>query len=136
MAHAEFAVGVVSDRPQEVANFYAAHFGLEETSNVGWFISLRRPGASWEVTVSELGHPSLPAAAGERPDGVVLAVVTQDAAADAARLEAAGVALLEPLRDEPWGQRHFYVQDPAGTVIDVVQFTTPSPEWLAEHGLA
>ncbi len=60
----------------------------------------------------------------------------REGSADAAGFEAAGVPFLEPVRDEPWGQRHFYVQDPAGSVIDVVEFTTPSPEWLAEHGLA
>jgi hypothetical protein len=41
-----------------------------------------------------------------------------------------------PVKDEPWGQRHTFVTDPAGTLIDVVQMTTPDPAWLEAHGLA
>lgn len=42
-----------------------------------------------------------------------------------------GVELDGEVVDEPWGQRHFFVRDPEGTHLDVIQLTTPDPEWLA-----
>jgi uncharacterized glyoxalase superfamily protein PhnB len=32
--------------------------------------------------------------------------------------------IVQELRDEPWGQRHFLVQDPVGIIIDLVNYTT------------
>jgi uncharacterized glyoxalase superfamily protein PhnB len=67
--------------------------------------------------------------------GLVLAFRVADAAAEEARLRGAGVDIVAPVRDEPWGQRHFFAADPGGVLIDVVETIEPSPEWMAEHGL-
>ena len=50
-----------------------------------------------------------------------------DAAAELARLREAGVPIVYPLRDEPWGQRRFALRDPAGTWLDIVQQIEPTP---------
>jgi hypothetical protein len=57
-----------------------------------------------------------------------------DAAAVDARLRAAGVRVMLPLRDEPFGQRHVMVADPNGVLVDVVQPIPADPDWLARHG--
>lgn len=31
-----------------------------------------------------------------------------------------GLAVVYPLRDEPWGVRRFFVEDPSGTVVNVL----------------
>lgn len=134
MQPARFAASVLTSDPVSVAAFYQTHFGLTETMNIGWFITLRRPDADWEVCVWDSGHESVPQAVRAGGSGVVLAFVTEDATAAASRFATAGVTIVEQLRDEPWGQRHLYVADPAGTVIDVVEFIQPDPAWLAEHG--
>ena len=36
-----------------------------------------------------------------------------------------GVAIKIELRDEPWGDRHFAIQDPNGIGIDIVKYTPP-----------
>jgi uncharacterized glyoxalase superfamily protein PhnB len=54
--------------------------------------------------------------------GVVLALEVEDAAAELARLQAAGVAITAPLKDEPWGERLFQVRDPNGVVVQLVQW--------------
>jgi uncharacterized glyoxalase superfamily protein PhnB len=70
------------------------------------------------------------------PAGVIVGFMVDDVDAYAARFAAAGVPVVTPVKDEPWGQRHTFVTDPAGTLIDVVQMTTPDPAWLEAHGLA
>ena len=54
-----------------------------------------------------------------------------DVDAVAARLEAAGVPVVQALRSEPFGQRHVIVRDPGGVLVDVITEIEPSPEYLA-----
>jgi hypothetical protein len=58
-----------------------------------------------------------------------------DATAADARLRAAGVPVVLPLRDEPFGQRHVMVADTNGVLVDVVQPIPADPEWLSRQGL-
>ena len=48
--------------------------------------------------------------------------VGEPAAVDAAHAEAVrrGLRVVYPLTDEPWGGRRFFVQDPAGTIVNVL----------------
>lgn len=135
MNPAEFSTTIVATNPEETAQFYIRHFGLIETSNIGWFISIRRPDATWELCMMQHGHPATPEQAAPAVGGAFLAFVTDDARTLAEKLECAGAPIVAPLKDEPWGQRHFYAQDPAGTLIDVVEFIDPDPEWMQEHDL-
>jgi catechol 2,3-dioxygenase-like lactoylglutathione lyase family enzyme len=48
-----------------------------------------------------------------------------DAAHDAALRR--GLRVVYPLRTEPWGVRRFFVQDPAGTIINVLAHTADEP---------
>jgi uncharacterized glyoxalase superfamily protein PhnB len=43
-------------------------------------------------------------------------------AVDAAHAEAArrGLRIVYPLTNEPWGVRRFFVEDPSGTVVNVL----------------
>ncbi len=47
-------------------------------------------------------------------------------AVDAAHAEALrrGLRVVYPLADEPWGVRRFFVEDPSGTVVNVLAHTT------------
>ncbi|MGW5643280.1 VOC family protein [Saccharopolyspora sp. NPDC003752] len=48
--------------------------------------------------------------------------VGEPAAVDAAHIEAVrrGLRVVYPLTDEPWGVRRFFVEDPSGTVVNVL----------------
>ena len=48
--------------------------------------------------------------------------VGDPAAVDAAHAEAVrrGLRVVYPLTDEPWGVRRFFVEDPGGTVVNVL----------------
>lgn len=134
MEPAAFAATILTRDTATAADFYREHFGMEETSNTGWFISMRRADQPWEVCVLDRTHAAVPPDANPEVGGIILAFVTEDATADAARFEARGIPIAVPMKDEPWGQRHFYIRDPTGTLIDVVEFITPDPEWLRANG--
>jgi catechol 2,3-dioxygenase-like lactoylglutathione lyase family enzyme len=52
--------------------------------------------------------------------------VGEPSAVDAAHAEAVrrGLRVVYPLTDEPWGVRRFFVEDPGGTVINVLAHVT------------
>lgn len=54
------------------------------------------------------------------PQGEV-AFFVEDVDADHARLQAAGVAVLAPPTDRPWGERTLHVVDPDGNVVELTR---------------
>jgi catechol 2,3-dioxygenase-like lactoylglutathione lyase family enzyme len=52
--------------------------------------------------------------------------VGEPAAVDAAHAEAVarGLRVVYPLTDEPWGVRRFFVEDPGGTIVNVLAHIT------------
>ena len=52
--------------------------------------------------------------------------VGEPAAVDAAHAEAVRreLRVVYPLTDEPWGVRRFFVEDPGGTIVNVLAHTT------------
>lgn len=130
-----FSTTVLADDVPGTVRFYVEQFGFEVRLDIGWFVTLHHGERPYELCVIERAHEAVPAGHRVPPAGVIVAFMVDDVDACAARLAAAGTSVVLPVQDEPWGQRHTYVTDPAGTLIDVVQPTTPSPEWLRDCGL-
>jgi uncharacterized glyoxalase superfamily protein PhnB len=63
-------------------------------------------------------------------DALVLTFEVDDAEEALREVQAPGVVPAVSLRDEPWGQWHFMVRDPAGVGVDVVQPIDPDPAFL------
>jgi hypothetical protein len=68
-----------------------------------------------------------------RGDALVLTFEVDDADAALRELVATGVQPEEPLRDEPWGQRHLMLRDPAGVWVDIVQVIAADPNFINEQ---
>jgi uncharacterized glyoxalase superfamily protein PhnB len=62
----------------------------------------------------------------DHADGVILAFVVDNLEAELARLDAGGVTITMPLREEPWGERAFQVTDPNGIIIQLVDWNGPA----------
>jgi catechol 2,3-dioxygenase-like lactoylglutathione lyase family enzyme len=116
------------------ARFYAQHLAFDVVFDIGWFASLRHASGAtldlWQRT-----HESVPSSLRKSVGGTVLAFVVADARAEERRFVSAGVPLAKALTDNAWGQRNFMVEDPDGTIVDVVQPIAPDPEFLRAHGL-
>lgn len=130
----QFSATVLARDTAALRDLYVDLFALDVVTDLGWFVSLRRGDSSWELCIWDPEHESVPAGI-TSTSGAVLAFVVDDVDALAAAAAQRGVEALGPPVDEPWGQRHVFLRDPVGTVIDVVQVTTPDPAWMAAHGL-
>ncbi|WP_350349205.1 VOC family protein [Agromyces sp. G08B096] len=116
------------------AAFYREHFGFAATFEADWYVSLRHPESGHELALLDPAHESVPAGYGIPAAGVLVNLELDDVDEVAARLTAAGVPVVQALRDEPFGQRHVIVRDPGGVLVDVITEIEPAPEFLAAFG--
>ncbi|GAA4050527.1 VOC family protein [Agromyces indicus] len=123
-----------SEHVEASSRFYRDHFGFEATFESDWYVSLRHPGSGTELALLDPAHESVPPGYGTPARGVLVNLELDDVDAVAARLEAAGVPVVQPLRSEPFGQRHVIVRDPGGVLVDVITEIEPAPEFLAAFG--
>jgi catechol 2,3-dioxygenase-like lactoylglutathione lyase family enzyme len=125
---------LVEDVPAS-AGFYIQHFGFQPRVELDWFTTLSHQDRPYELAFVRADHDTVPEGyRGRRTQGLVIGLLVPDAAAVDARLRTAGVRVVLPLRDEPFGQRHVMVADPNGVLVDVVQPIPADPGWLARHG--
>ena len=113
------------------ARFYRDHFGFEPVFESDWYVQLRGGDRQNELAIIGFDHESIPPAGRQPTSGLILSFEVADAAADAVRLADAGVPIVQALRDEVFGQRHFIAADPNGILIDVITPIEPDPDWLA-----
>lgn len=131
--HSIFPVLMTDDVPRAHA-FYAELLGLSETFAADWYVSLAAPAdANVQLAIVARDHDSVPAAFRKRGAGLLVTVEVDDVDAVHARAEARELPFHVPLRDEPWGQRHFITEDPDGVLVDVIEVIPASPEFAAQY---
>lgn len=120
-------------------DFHVRHFGFDVAFEATWFVLLTRPADEGVVSLAFMtpDHPSRPPGPETfSGQGLLLTLQTDDAAAEAARLQAAGVEIVHPLTQEPWGQLRFQVRDPSGLVLDVVEQVAPEEGFWERYAVA
>lgn len=71
----------------------------------------------------------------ERPAGMELYFETEEIERESERLSAAGVSVIHPVKQEPWGQRTFRFFDPDGHVIEIGEPMSAVIRRMVESGL-
>ncbi|MEV6877587.1 VOC family protein [Amycolatopsis sp. NPDC051128] len=129
-----FGAGYLVDDVAATTRFYADVIGLPVTVELDWFASLNAGAPGYEISFVQRGHESVPPAyRTQEAAGLLFGLVVEDARAEAKRLEEAGVELVTPVVDEVYGQRHFYVADLNGMLLDVIELIPVDPEWAAAN---
>ncbi|MEQ9635529.1 MAG: VOC family protein [Devosia marina] len=113
------------------SRFFQDHFGFEPVFESDWYVQLRGGAKGNELALIAFDHETIPPRGRHPTAHLILSFEVEDAAAVAARLEQAGVSIIQPLRDEVFGQRHFIAADPNGILLDVITPIDPDPHWLA-----
>ena len=79
----------------------------------------------WIVTLAEPGNPkvqiSLMTEDATAPVVPIASIEVDDVDAAYALAEGRGDEIVHPLTDEPWGVRRFFVRDPDGNVVNVLE---------------
>jgi len=116
------------------AAFYETHLGFTRTFGLDWYVQLRATSEyPFELAIIAQDHDSIPSIGQGVTRNLILSFYVDDAAAQEQRLAAAGVPIVQPLRDEVFGQRHFIAADPNGILLDVITPIEPDAAWLAAN---
>ena len=110
--------------------FYQRHFGFAVGFDTDWYVHLihtDHPEVALAIVASE--HESIPESGREPTRGLLLNFEVEDVDAEHERLKASGAQIVQALRDEAWGQRHFIVAGPDGVLIDVIRPIPPAAEY-------
>ena len=100
-------------------DFYIDLFGFDIVFESDWYVQLVHPGnESVQLAFVERHHASVPPEAQSAPQGVLVTVELEDVDRGYARAAERELAIVVPLQDEEWGQRHFITRDPSGLLVD------------------
>ncbi|WP_117199162.1 MULTISPECIES: VOC family protein [unclassified Nocardiopsis] len=101
-----------SEALRESREFYGL-LGFEEVMNHGWIMTLASP-SSPAAQVSFVTDDKTGLVV---PD---MSVEVDDVDAAYAAVRDSGAEIIHPLQDEEWGVRRFFVRDPNGRVVNVL----------------
>jgi catechol 2,3-dioxygenase-like lactoylglutathione lyase family enzyme len=103
-----------SERFEESREFYRDVIGLVGGEGLDWILFFSSP----NDPKLQLSVMRLDVTAGVHPE---VTIEVDDVDAVHARAVASGAEIVHPLTDEPWNVRRFFVRDPNGAVINVMQ---------------
>ncbi len=120
--------GIVTSKIKETKAFYQKNLGFGITFENEFYLLMHTPDRSAQLSFLLPDHPTQqplfqPAFSGK---GMYLTIEVDDVDALYESLIEKGVAMEIALRDEPWGDRHFAIQDPNGIGIDLVKYSAPN----------
>ncbi|RRD04671.1 glyoxalase [Arachnia propionica] len=127
MSVTSFYPVLMSEDVSAAASFYRQVLGFETTFESDWYVSLRLGG--FELALLAHDHETIPEGYSARPHGVIVNLEVDNVDELHQRLSQQGVEVVQPLRDEAYGQRHFSVAAPDGVLLDVIQPIPPSGEY-------
>ena len=116
------------------AAFYKEHFGFIAAFENDWYVHLTHPeNDGVNLAILKAGHETIPGADARTAQGLLINFEVADVDALYEKFQAAGLKILQPIRDEAFGQRHFIMADPSGVMVDVIKPIPPSAEFAAQY---
>lgn len=120
--------GIVTAKLAESKAFYTQHLGFGVTFENEFYLLLHSPNKQAEISFLLPNHPS------QQPlfqkafqgQGVYITLEVDDVDKLYEEMKKKRIAIKIDLRDEPWGDRHFAIEDPNGIGIDIVKYS-PQP---------
>lgn len=119
--------GFITHKLKETKDFYQRllNFGISFEND--FYVLMHTPGQQQQLAFLLPNHPSQqqlfqPPFEGR---GVFITLEIPDVDAEYKRLLDLEIPIEIPMRNEPWGDRHFAIVDPNGIGIDFVTYTAP-----------
>lgn len=127
---------IMTDDVAGSAAFYVEHFRFQALFAIDWYVHLQsQDDERVNLAIMDGSHATIPIPAQGRVAGLILNFEVDDPDALYAQVEAAGLPILQGLRDEAFGQRHFITADPNGVLIDIIKPIPPTAAF-ADHYLS
>jgi len=117
--------GIITAKLAETKKFYTEVLDFGVTFENEFYLLLHTPNQQAELSFLLPNHPS------QQPlfqqafngKGMYLTIEVNDVDEIYHIIKKKGVQIHIDMRDEPWGDRHFAIQDPNGIGIDIVKYS-------------
>jgi len=121
MAIQRFLFNIASDQIELTAGFYCEVFGFKVIlRNEDWYIQLASPlNQNLQFGVIRRTYAFLPTHLQALPQGVIFTIQVDDVEAIYKTIVERGHPIVQDIRDEDFGQRHFLMRDPNGLIVNV-----------------
>lgn len=117
--------GIITEKLAETKKFYTEVLNFGVTFENEFYLLMHTPSKSSEISFLLPNHPSQQALF-QKPfkgEGMYLTIEVDDVDSLYQALKKKGVEIKIEIRNEPWGDRHFAIQDPNGIGIDLVKYS-------------
>ncbi|OCK53073.1 glyoxalase [Chryseobacterium sp. CBo1] len=119
--------GILTKKLAETKAFYIQTLDFGITFENYFYLLLHTPLHEAEISFLLPNHPS------QQPffqkpfqgQGMYLTIEVDDVDGLYKRIKNLGIEIKLHIRDEPWGDRHFAIEDPNGIGIDIVKYIEP-----------
>ncbi|WP_336516512.1 VOC family protein [Pollutibacter soli] len=116
--------GIITNKMEETKKFYTDVLGFGITFENEFYLLMHTPDHQAEISFLLPEHPT------QQPifqspfggQGVYLTIEVDDVDALYQEIKLK-IPVTVPIRDEPWGDRHFAITDPNGIGIDIVKYS-------------
>lgn len=123
----KFHAGIITDKFTETKKFYTEILGFGITFENDFYLLMHSPTHEGEISFVLPHHPT------QQPlfhqpfggEGLYLTIHVDDVDKVYEAFQSKDVEIQIPIRDEPWGDRHFAISDPNGIGIDIVTYRAP-----------
>lgn len=134
MKSTQFYPVLMTDDVAGTAAFYKANFRFAAAFETDWYMHLQSAeDPTVNIAIMDGQHDTIPSQGRGRTAALLLNFEVEDVDTEYQRAVEAGLPILQPLRDEAFGQRHFITQDPNGVLIDIIKLIPPSAEFAANY---
>lgn len=116
------------DNLQEEVNFFKGLLGFTETFSSDWYVSLK-DATNNELAVILKHHETVPSTHQQTVNGLILNVELDDVDTFYQKVIQMNLSVVKDIKSENFGQRHFIIESPSGTLVDVIQVINPSEEY-------
>jgi len=121
----KFNAGIITSKIAESKAFYTGLLNFGVTFENEFYLLLHSPDEKSEISFLLPNHES------QQPlfqkafkgEGIYLTIEVDDVDEFYKKLVTKNVKIKVDLRDEPWGDRHFAIEDPNGIAIDIVTYS-------------
>lgn len=117
--------GIVTEKLAETKKFYTSVLGFGITFENDFYLLMHTPQNDYEISFLLPDHPSQQPLFKKpfRGEGMYITIEVDDVDQLYKELKAKAVEIKIDIRNEPWGDRHFAIQDPNGIGIDIVKYS-------------
>ena len=121
----KFNAGIITTRLVESKEFYRKVLNFGVTFENDFYLLLHTPNKKSEISFLLPNHPTKqPIFQKEyQGQGLYLTIEVEDVDEVYKDIIRKGIEIKIDIRDEPWGDRHFAIEDPNGVGVDIVTYS-------------